>query len=417
MRVVVIESQQERLNELDLAETYNIIPHLCADAKLPENLIRAGVHHPLCSGVVTLTDNDEVNLAVAVAVKLMNPSLPVLARAERDDIAANMASFGTDHIINPYRLFGDQLAMRVHAIGTYILHEWLTDVPGDTLLPPETPPRGRWVVCGYGRFGKSVVENLERENITTTIVEAMPELTGCDNCILGSGTESKTLLEAEIGSAVGIVAGTDNDINNLSIVMTAFELNPKLFVVIRKNKRNNDTLFKQFNADITMQPTEIIAHECLAHMIAPLLAQFLTLVRNQSNSWANQLISELVSVVGETVPERWAITVSEKDTPAITELLSKNISVSLHNLTQDPADRNSPLNLVPLLLLRNNMPMLVPPPSTALQLGDRILFCGIADARSAINISINNSKALNYIVDGIEVPDSVVWRWFKNRLQ
>jgi hypothetical protein len=61
--------------------------------------------------------------------------------------------------------------------------------------------------------------------------------------------------------------------------------------------------------------------------------------------------------------------------------------------------------------------MLVPPPSTALQLGDRVLFCGIPDARSAINISINNSKALNYIVDGIEVPDSVVWRWLKKKLQ
>lgn len=416
MRVVVIESQQERLNELDLADTYSIIPHLCADAKLPENLIRAGVHHPLCSGVVTLTDNDEVNLAVAVAVKLMNPDLPVLARAESDDIAANMASFGTDHIINPYTLFGDQLAMRVHAIGTYILHEWLTDVPGDTLLPPETPPRGRWVVCGYGRFGKSVVENLERENITTTIVEAMPELTGCENCIVGSGMEARTLLEADIENAVGIVAGTDNDINNLSIVMTAYELNPKLFVVIRKNRRHNDTLFRQFNADITMQPTEIIAHECLAHMIAPLLAQFLSLVRNQSNSWANQLISELVSIVGETVPERWAITVSQDKTPAITELLNKNITVTLHNLSQDPANRNNRLNLVPLLLLRDNVPMLVPPPSTALKLGDRILFCGIPDARSALNISINNSKMLTYIVDGIEVPDSMVWCWLKKKL-
>lgn len=416
MRVVVIESQQERLNELDLAETRSVIPHLCADAKLPENLIRAGVHHPLCSGVVTLTDNDEVNLAVAVAVKLMNPNLPVLARAERNDIAANMASFGTDHIINPYTLFGDQLAMRVHAIGTYILHEWLTDVPGDTLLPPETPPRGRWVVCGYGRFGKSVVQNLERENITTTIVEAMPEMTGCENCIVGSGTEARTLLEADIENAVGIVAGTDNDINNLSIVMTAYELNPKLFVVIRKNRRHNDTLFKQFNADITMQPTEIIAHECLAHMIAPLLAQFLNLVRNQSNSWANQLISELVSIVGETVPERWAITVSEAHTPAIAELLKQHIPVTLHHLAQDPADRDKRLNLFPLLLLRDNIPMLVPPPSTALQLGDRILFCGIPDARSALNTNINNAKALKYIVDGIEVPDSVVWCWVKNRL-
>jgi voltage-gated potassium channel len=416
MRVVVIESQQERLNELDLAETRSVIPHLCADAKLPENLIRAGVHHPFCSGVVTLTDNDDVNLAVAVAVKLMNPELPVLARAERDDIAANMASFGTDHIINPYTLFGEQLAMRVHAIGTYILQEWLTDVPGDTLPPPENPPRGRWVVCGYGRFGKSVVENLERENITTTIVEAMPELTGCENCIVGSGTEARTLLEADITNAVGIVAGTDNDINNLSIVMTAYELNPKLFVVIRKNRRHNDTLFKQFNADITMQPTEIIAHECLAHMIAPLLAQFLTLVRTQSNSWANHLISELVSVVGETVPERWAISITESTTPAIVELLNKGISVSLHNLAQDPANRSKTLNLVPLLLLRDNIPMLVPSIATGLRPGDRILFCGTADARSGLNISVNNTKALTYIVDGIEVPDSLVWRWVKGFL-
>lgn len=416
MRVVVIESQQERLNELDLAETRSVIPHLCADAKLPENLIRAGVHHPFCSGVVTLTDNDEVNLAVAVAVKLINPQLPVLARAERDDIAANMASFGTDHIINPYTLFGEQLAMRVHAIGTYILHEWLTDVPGDTLLPPENPPRGRWVVCGYGRFGKSVVQNLERENITTTIVEATPELTGCDDCIVGSGTEAKTLLEADITNAVGIVAGTDNDINNLSIVMTAYELNPKLFVVIRKNRRHNDTLFKQFNADITMQPTEIIAHECLAHMIAPLLAQFLTLVRTQSNSWANQLISELVSVVGETVPERWAISIEENTTPAITELMKQGIPVSLHNLTQDPGDRSKALNLVPLLLLRDNVPMLVPPIATGLRIGDQILFCGTADAKSGLNISVNNIKALTYIIDGVEVPDSWVWRWFKGFL-
>lgn len=245
----------------------------------------------------------------------------------------------------------------------------------------------------------------------------MPQLTGCDNCILGSGTEAKTLLEADIENSVGIVAGTDNDINNLSIVMTAYELNPKLFVVIRKNRRHNDALFKQFNANITMQPTEIIAHECLAHMIAPLLAQFLTLVRNQSNTWANQLISELVSVVGETVPERWAVTVNSENTPAITELLSKGISVSLYNLTQDPADRNNRLDLVPLLLSRENIPMLVPPASTALHIGDRILFCGKPDARSALAILLNNTKSLTYIVDGIEIPDSIVWRWLKNSLK
>jgi voltage-gated potassium channel len=416
MRVVIIESQQSRLDELELSNTKSIIPYICADAKLPENLVRAGVHHPLCSGVVTLTDNDEVNLAVAVAVKLLRPSLPVIARAEREDIAANMASFGTDHIINPYTLFGEQLAMRVHALGTYLLHQWLTGVPGDMLPPPENPPRGRWIVCGYGRFGKSVVENLEREHLSITIVEAMPELTECDVCIVGSGTEAKTLLEADIMNAVAIVAGTDNDVNNLSIVMTAKELNPALFLVIRKNRRHNNALFKQFDADITMQPTDIIAHECLAHMISPLLAQFLVLARNQTNSWANILISQLVGVMGETVPETWVINVEESTAPAVAELLNQGTKVLLQNLMLDPANRNKQLHLMPLLLIRNNEQILVPHPSTLLEMNDRILFCGTATAKAVQPLLLNNTKIMTYVVDGIEVPDSLVWRYLKKKL-
>ena len=413
IRVVVIEQNQERLNELELTDSRNAMLSLCADAKIPENLIRAGIYNPYCSGVVTLTDNDEVNLAVAVSVKLMKPSLRVLARAERKDIAANMASFGTDHIINPYTLFGEQLAMRVHALGTYILHQWLTGVPGDTLPPPENPPRGNWLVCGYGRFGKSVVENLEREQLTTTIIEAMPDLTECENCVVGSGTEASTLLEAGIEDACGVVAGTDNDINNLSIVMTAKELNPNLFLIVRKNNRNNGALFKKFGANITMQPTDIIAHECLAHMLTPLLAEFLTLVRNQNNQWANALISQLVDVVGETVPETFAVTINATNASAVSEYIESGMLVKLQNLMQDPANREKNLKLVPLLLVRDDVSYLVPDRDMVVLDGDCFLFCGTYDAKTALPASINNTKSFNYIMSGLEVPDSIVWRWIK----
>ena len=413
IRVVVIEQNQERLNELELTDSRNAMLSLCADAKIPENLIRAGIYNPYCSGVVTLTDNDEVNLAVAVSVKLMKPSLRVLARAERKDIAANMASFGTDHIINPYTLFGEQLAMRVHALGTYILHQWLTGVPGDTLPPPENPPRGNWLVCGYGRFGKSVVENLEREQLTTTIIEAMPDLTECENCVVGSGTEASTLLEAGIEDACGVVAGTDNDINNLSIVMTAKELNPNLFLIVRKNNRNNGALFKKFGANITMQTTDIIAHECLAHMLTPLLAEFLTLVRNQNNQWANALISQLVDVVGETVPETFAVSINATNASAVSEYIESGMLVKLQNLMQDPANREKNLKLVPLLLVRDDVSYLVPDRDMVVLDGDCILFCGTYDAKTALPASINNTKSFNYIMSGLEVPDSIVWRWIK----
>jgi voltage-gated potassium channel len=417
IRVVAIEIMQDRVNDLELEDYQFDIPVLCADAQLPDVLIKAGVRHPMCAGVAALTDNDHVNLAVAIAVKLINPSLTVLGRAENADTAANMASFGTDHIINPFTLFGEHLAMEVHALGTYLLHKWLTSVPGESLPSPAWPPTGRWVVCGYGRFGKSVVENLEREHITTTIIEADPELTGCENCIIGSGTEAKTLEEADIRNAVGIVAGTDNDINNLSIVMTAREMNPELFVVIRKNRRYNEPLFEHFNADITMQPSDIIAHECLAHMISPLLAQFLALARNQTNAWANQLISHLVGTVGEHVPETWTITIDATHAPAVDNLLSWGVQVTLDTLTRDPGNREEILNMVPLLLLRGNKPMLQPESYIPLMHGDQILLCGQPSAKEALPLTLSNHKALSYIIDGKEIADGFFWRWFSNKLQ
>lgn len=411
IRVVVTEIDQDRVNDLELEDYQFDIPVLCSDAKMPDTLLRAGVRHPMCHGIAALTDDDHVNLAIAVAAKLLNPNLMVLARAEDDDVAANMASFGTDHILNPYTLFGDQLGMEVHAIGTYLLHQWLTGVPGESLSLPPVPPIGKWIVCGYGRFGKAVVENLEREQISTVIIEAEPELTHCDQCIIGSGTEAGTLMEAGVEEAVGIVAGTNNDINNLSIVMTAHKINPALFVVVRKNRRFNEPLFDHFNADISMDPSAIIAHECLARMITPLMTHFLELVRTQDNNWANQLISRLVEVVGEHVPEAWGVTVDAEHSPAVANLIAWGLPVTLESITRDPGNRTEKLGLVPLMLLRSGKYELLPENHTPLRVGDRILFCGTTNAKSAQPITLSNHKTLTWIINGREIADGWLWRW------
>lgn len=132
-----------------------------------------------------------------------------------------MASFGTDEIINAFESFGEHMAMALHAPGHYLLYSWLTDVPCHSLGQPLTLPKGRWIICGYGRFGKAVARNMRKEGVAPGIIEATPEQAGCPDCIRGSGTDAPSLLEAGIQEAVGIVAGTDDDVNNLSIVMTA----------------------------------------------------------------------------------------------------------------------------------------------------------------------------------------------------
>jgi voltage-gated potassium channel Kch len=101
--------------------------------------------------------------------------------------------------------------------------ELLVGVPGWRPRPETEPPRGHWVVCGYGRFGREVVKSLDREGLDITIIEPDPVEVGELRCVHGAGTEAHTLIEAGVRDAVGIVAGTDDGINNLSIAMTAVD--------------------------------------------------------------------------------------------------------------------------------------------------------------------------------------------------
>lgn len=71
--------------------------------------------------------------------------------------------------------------------------------------------------------------------------------------------------------AVGLVVGTHNDANNLSIVMTARTLNPNLFIVVRENHKDNEELFRAVGADIVMHPSTIIADRIRVLLVTPCL--------------------------------------------------------------------------------------------------------------------------------------------------
>jgi voltage-gated potassium channel len=414
---VVVDADPDRINDLVLHNYHLDVPALTADASHPDVLTKAGLLHPHCAGIIALSSDDQVNLAVAVAAKLLRPNLKVLARVQTQDTAINMASFGTDHIINPFELFGEYLAMAIYAPSHHLLYEWLTGVPDTPLVLPLHPPRGHWIVCGYGRFGKAVVRNLGGEGIFITIIEADPEKTGCENCVVGRGTEAETLRHAGIEDAVGIVAGTDNDVNNLSIVMTAREIRPQLFVAIRQNKQVNGGLFQSFAADVTMQPPNIIAHEFLALVTTPSLAQFLTLARQQDNQWANELISRLSAVVGDTVPELWDVNVSQDVTPGLHEVMRSGGLVRLIDLMRDPENRELTLPCMPLLLRRRGEFQLLPEDELVLRDGDCLLFCGNTGSRRHQMSVWLNFNAMQYIVTGRDAPGGSIWKWWENRLK
>nr|NIP72545.1 potassium transporter TrkA [Gammaproteobacteria bacterium] len=227
---VVVDNDQNRIDALKVEARAADVPGLCADASDPQVLVTAGLKRPECAGVIAVSRTEETTLSIAVAAKLLAPEAPVICRARYRDTEANLASFGTDHIINPFETFAERFALAVRSPSLYLVYAWLTGIEHQPVAHPVVPPRGTWILCGFGRFGKALRERLSHEGVSTIVVEADPAKTGAPvGTVIGRGTEAETLEEAGIREATGIIAGTDNDPNNLSIILTAKELNPALF--------------------------------------------------------------------------------------------------------------------------------------------------------------------------------------------
>ncbi|MES9855065.1 MAG: NAD-binding protein [Sedimenticola sp.] len=413
--VVVVDIDQDRVNLLQLENLRQYVPALHGDASLPVHLLEAGLEHPLCEGVVALTNSNEVNLKVAITSKLLHPDIKVICRAESRDIENNMASFGTDYVIDPFDTFANHLAIALQAPGLYLLHEWLSGMSYEPLHEPVYPPQeGHWIICGYGRFGKAVYRRLKGEGIDPVVVEFEPELTAApEGTIRGRGTEASTLEEAGIDQAVGLVAGTDDDANNLSIIMTARVLRSDLFVVARQNRMDNHAIIQAVNADMVMHSSTIIANKVRVLLGTPLLHEFMSLSMYESEGWSCELISRITALVESKVPTVWEVDITPEQALAVCSSVERGVPVALQSLISDPGDNQKKLACIPLLVKRDSSTTMLPEEGFLLKPGDRLLFCGRESARDRLGWALQNTHALDYILTGEVRPQGWAWRLFR----
>ncbi len=413
---VVLEEKWDRINTLRMENLRQFVPGLCGNAGDPDHMLKAGLGHPRCAGVVALSNSNELNLKVAITTKLLRNEIRVICRADSHDVEDNMASFGTDHIVDPFDLFSLYLATAFQAPCLYLIQEWLSGYSRDQLEEPVYPPReGCWIVCGYGRFGKAVYKRLMDEGIETTVIEMSPEKTGKPPglCIKGRGTEAVTLKEAGVETAVGLVAGTDDDVNNLSIIMTARELNPELFVIARQNHQENKALFEAVNEDMLMHPSFIIANRIRMLLSTPLLSDFLGLALFNDDAWACELASTIAAVVEVEAPIVWEVEIDTATAPALCSAIAAGNTITLKDMLLSPRDREQLLSCVALMHVRDETRVLLPEQDLVLKPGDRLLFCGKPTADSKMRWGMLNENVLSYIKTGEAPPEGALWRMLR----
>ncbi|MEU4235953.1 NAD-binding protein [Actinoplanes sp. NPDC026619] len=412
-RLVVLDASAERVDALDIDAYISDVPGLAGDAANPRTLDLAGLEHPCCEGVLALTDDDEVNLTIAMTAALIRPELTVVARTLSPAIEHRMRAFGSPTVVNPFDRFGDHVRLALHAPAAYQLMSWLVSGPGEELPEPgRAPVEGRWVVCGYGRFGHKIVEDLRADGLDVTIVDLRCDEPGV---ILGDASDPAVLEQTDLAEAVGFVAGTDNDTTNLSLIAAARRQNRGLFIAARQNRRASAPLFEAIGADWVLVAAEVVAREIYAQLSTPLLWRFLQDMPARGDAWAQQLLDRLEAHCGSRLGSVWKTTLTDAETPTLVPWL-RGGDARLCELLRGPHDRDRPLAAVPLLVLRGDEAMLAPDDDTTLQSGDQIMFVGHPAARRALLDTTTNRATADYVLYDRTVPAGWLWQRLTRRV-
>lgn len=415
VRTVLIELRPDRAARPDV-EIYSDPPlALAADARWPDVLQDAGVRHPRCKALIVLVGDDEIAQAVAIGAAVLKPDLPIIARVHNNLARANLDGFGNITVINPFETFAANLELSISAPAVLWIEEWLTSVPGGACPKTVEIPRGHWIVFSYSRFGHAVARALERTGSTWTAIDSNVEL--ADELHLQHSDSSEgSLRAAGIDHAVGVIACTARDAINLALVTRARRLKPDVCVLIRQNHVADRSLIEAANAQVMFVKSEIMLRECLQVLTTPLLNQFLLQVRAGGNAVAEQIIIRLLTELDERVPHLWAFNCFESY-PGLHGVLGEGspAPLKLFELLINPLDREEALRAVPLLLMRNDTPTMLPPLNTVLRGGDRLLFAGRGGMEALQRRFLLDPSPLEYVRTGVEPARSWIFRRLTGR--
>ena len=142
---------------------------------------------------------------------------------------------------------------------------------------------GHYVICGYGRVGRAVLEELLRRNYPSVVIESKPELEPLlaehgVRYISGDPADEAVLRQAGVERARGLVCAVDSDAANVFITLTARALNPDLRIVARASDRASTGKLVRAGADEVVSPYGLTGRRMAVLAVQPSVLEVLDLL-------------------------------------------------------------------------------------------------------------------------------------------
>lgn len=118
---------------------------------------------------------------------------------------------------------------------------------------------GHLIVCGYGRMGKVVCAELDRQKKWFVLIDSEAELLAgvpFSHCLPlpGDATADEHLRKAGIERAKALITVVGSDADNLYITLSARLLNPKLLIVARAEEEDAEAKLRKVGANKVISP-------------------------------------------------------------------------------------------------------------------------------------------------------------------
>lgn len=408
-RVVVIEKNEERVNELMMQGYTPVVPVLQADIHDPIALGISGLKSKYCKGLVSLFEDDSLNFRIAVTSKIINPKVPLAIKSTTETLTENLTDIGVEIIENPFEIISSQIHLSLNSPSIYQIGKWIYNL--DVLRKKQFKlPRGLYIVCGYGRMGREIYKVLKENNIEAKFIEINKEKVSYSNLkdvTLTNSYDTDLLKSLDIEKASVIIAGTKDDTLNLSILSIARKINKNIVTVARENELENYSIFKYSNIDFIFMPSRILIHKTINAIVNPMSDKFFYLVKSQSEEFGAELVEELLEKIGDS-PDIYELVIDTESANAIQDAILKDSIVYLGDLTLRRDDRKIKNDVKPLLLQRADKFYLLPDEAMPLKLSDKILFATTRDAIEDIEYIAQNIYELKYVTDNFRA-DRRTW--------
>lgn len=140
--------------------------------------------------------------------------------------------------------------------------------------------KGHTIVCGNGRMGRTVCEELEAHGVPFVVLDSDPEAVSWAiergwAAIPGQASDDEVLIEAGIERAAHVVIAFDSQQENIVAALSARELNPRAQILARAEREGEVRKLMRAGATRTVSPYHLCGVEVANAITRPKVADFL----------------------------------------------------------------------------------------------------------------------------------------------